>query len=121
MRTKIQKPPIGTKMYFVRENYYYVPGDSAPKMEYCVCEGEIKEFLIGGFTEIYMVGPGPAGHEKVQVATIRRLDEIGERVFYTAKEAAMLAKKKTEKCESIWGWMMDGPMRRTWEKYLEES
>ena len=121
MKGKIQKPPVGTKMYFVRENYYYVPGDPAPKMEYCVCEGEIKEFLIGGFTEIYMVGPGPARHEKVQVVTIRRLDEIGERVFYTAKEAAMLAKKKTEKYESAWGWTMDGPMRRTWEKYLEES
>lgn len=91
MRAKIQRPPVGTKMYFVRENYYYVPGDPAPKMEYCVCEGKIKEFLIG------------------------------ERVFYTAKEAAFLAKKKTEKYESIWGWMMDGSMRRTWEKYLEED
>ena len=121
MRQKIQKPPIGTKMYFVKENYYYVPENPAPKKEYCVCEGVIERFITGGYTEIYMVGPGPVGREKIQIVTIRRLDEIGERIFYTAKEAAFLAKKETEKYEKIWGRLEKEPLRRTWEKYQEES
>ena len=119
MRQK--KPPIGTKMYFVIENLYYVTGNPAPKKEYCVCEGTIERFILGGYTEIYMVGPGPVGREKIQIVTIRRLDEIGERVFYTAREAALLAKKETEKYERIWGRLEKEPLRRTWEKYLEES
>ena len=119
MRQK--KPQIGTKMYFVIENLYYVPGCPAPKKEYCVCEGTIERFLHGGYTEIYMVGPGPVGREKIIETTIRRLDEIGERVFYTAKEAALLAKKETEKYERIWGRLEKEQLRRTWEKNLEES
>lgn len=40
--------------------------------------------------------------------------------FYTAQEAAQLAKQKTEQYDRTWGWLGAPriPSRRTWEKYL---
>lgn len=49
-----------------------------------------------------------------------RLKDVGEKVFYTPREAAVLAKQMTEKYERTWAWMNDPPMRRTWAHLLEE-
>lgn len=42
-------------------------------------------------------------------------------MFYTPKEAALLAKAMTESYEQTWSWMNDPPLRRTWECYLEDN
>lgn len=50
-----------------------------------------------------------------------KLDDIGKKLFYTAAEAAALAKSMTEKYERTWGWIgaPEIPMARPWEKLLE--
>ena len=111
------RPKIGTKMYTVQEHLYYIPGYPAPVTEYCVCEGEVKRFFTAGYTEIILVGPSPEGYTTPYRYPLRK---IGKRVFYTAEEAALLAKDMTERHEHTWGWIGEPafPMRRPWEKYL---
>lgn len=46
---------------------------------------------------------------------------IGKTVFRTPREAALYALELTEKNDRVWARMGEKPMRRTWEKYLEED
>lgn len=110
-----ERPAIGTKMYAVNEHLYYIPGKTAPVLEYCICEAEVLGFYQGGYVEICLIGKFPG---RGMVPYYYPLKDVGARVFYTPREAAMLAKQMTEKYERTLGWMGDPPMRRTWEKYL---
>ena len=69
-----------------------------------------------------MCGPVPHGDRSFPTPRFHKLSDIGKQiVFYTAREAAMYAKDLTEKYERTWGWCLKRPLRRTWEKYLEET
>ncbi len=110
-----KRPKIGTKMYMVKEHLYYTPNHIAPVMEYCVCDGVVTGFFVGRYTEICLSGISPEGFP---TPYRYKLSEIGKKVFYTAKEAACLAREMTEKYERTWEKFLDSPMRRSWEKYL---
>ena len=115
---RVERPEIGTEMYAVFEHRYYIPGHAAPVMEYCVCKGAVRGFFAGGYTEVSLLFTGPDGFPEPDY---RRLDAIGKKLFYTAAEAAALAKSMTEKYERTWGWIgaPEIPMARPWEKLLE--
>ena len=106
-----ERPAIGTKMYSVHEHPYYIPAETAPVIEYCVCEAEVQGFFEGGYVEICLRGEIP---DKGMVPYRYRLKDVGEKVFYTPREAAELAQRMTEKYERTWIWMGDPPMRRPW-------
>ena len=106
------RPEIGTEMYFVAERLYYVKSvQAAPFLEYCVCEGAVWKYIDQNQTEMCLIYDGSLSYFK--------LAAIGEKVFYTPREAALLAKKKTEKYERVWGWLGDPLLRRTWAYLLE--
>lgn len=113
----MNRPAIGAKMYFVKEHLYYIPNHSAPTKEYCVCEAEVTGFYTGGYTEVVLSGKDPDGYK---TPYYYKLSEVGKSVFYTPREAAILAQQQTQEFEKTWGWFgtPDIPMRRTWEKYL---
>lgn len=92
---KVDKPEIGAEMYAVFEHLY--SNKSA-----CLL-----------FT-------GPHGFPQ---PGYYKLDDIGKKLFYTAAEAATLAKSMTEKYERIWGWIgaPEFPMARPWEDLLERK
>ncbi len=117
---RVERPEIGTEMYAVFEHLYYIPGHAAPVMEYCVCKGTVRGFFTGGYTEVCLLFTGPDGFPSPDR---RRLGDIGEKLFYTAAEAATLAKSMTEKYERTWGWIgaPEIPMARPWAKLLEVS
>lgn len=112
-----ERPKIGTKMYFVKEHLYYIPNHTGPIKEFCVCEAVVKGFHTLGYTELCLSSTDPDGF---CTPYWFRVNEIGKRVFYTAEEAARLAKTITQKYESVWGWIGKPhiPMRRTWKNYL---
>ncbi len=115
---KVQYPKIGTKMYYVCEHFYHIPGCAAPEIEYCVCEGVVAEFITVGYTEVVLHGTEP---DKGQCPSYHKISDIGKLCFYTAKEAALYAKGLTEKYEaaSFYRYVNDGrPLRRTWEHLL---
>lgn len=112
------RPKIGTMMYSVHEHLYYIPDRAAPVMEYCVCEAEVRGYFIGGYTEIRLLGPSPEGF---MTPYFYKLNEIGHTVFYTAREAALLARQMTERYEQTWSWMKDPPMRRSWAYLIKEG
>lgn len=115
---KVSRPPVGSVMYDVHEHLYYIPDHAGPVKEYVVAAGEVTGFFEGGYVEVCLSG-------KVADRIIPRrakLSDIGKRVFYTAREAALYAKELTEKHERTWsGITKEAPMRRTWEYYLEEE
>ena len=115
---RVERPEIGTEMYAVFEHLYYIPGHAAPVMENCVCQGTVRGFFTGGYTEVCLLFAGPDGFPSPDR---RRLGDIGEKLVYTAAAAATLAKSMTEKYERTWGWIgaPDFPMARPWEKLLE--
>ena len=75
-------------------------------------------FFTGGYTEVCLLFTGPDGFPQ---PGYYKLDDIGKKLFYTAAEAAALAKSMTEKYERTWGWIgaPEIPMARPWEKLLE--
>lgn len=120
--SKQKRPEIGTVMWDVHENLYYDYSLSpAPLTEYVVTSAPITGFYEGGFVEICMVGPVPNGDRSFPYPRRHKLSDIGKTVFGTAVEAAIYAKQLTEKYERTWGWCLKRPLRRTWEKNLEET
>lgn len=120
MPRRTVRPAIGTKMYDVREHLYYIPGRAAPVLEYVVVEETVTGFYKGGYEEVCLIGcPPDRGNTPISYP----LKDIGKKVFYTPKEAAFLAKERTEKEENIllFRYMKHPPLRRTWEKYLKET
>ena len=112
------KPPVGTQLYVVREHLYYKPERAGPLMEYVVCPGRVKGYIKGGYVQIVLVlenaGANNMGYPK--------LSDIGKKVFYAAREAALLAKQETEDYERRWAWTErwgDIPLRRPWQELLE--
>lgn len=107
-------PEIGTQLYFVCEHIYNTEERIANK-EYVVCSRELTNYIENSsWTSMRIVGPGPDGYMSVYYC---KPQEIGVKVFYSAKEAAQLAKRFTDLEDKIWG-AMEPPMRRPWEEYL---
>lgn len=106
-------------MYSVHDHLYYIKEKAAPILEYCVCEGEVTGFFQGGFTEICLRGRSPKGF---WTPYRYKLSDVGTKIFYTAKEAAELARKMTDTYERTWGWLgePDIPMRRSWDNLLHD-
>jgi len=121
MGARQKRPPIGTVMWDVHENRYYEKGSVLVRLEYVVTSAPIESYFEGGYVELVMCGPIPNGDYSSPTPRYHKLSDIGTKVFYTAREAALHAKELTEKYERTWGWTKDPPMRRTWEKYLEEQ
>lgn len=120
--SKQKRPEIGTVMWDVHENLYYNTAiQTAPLKEFVVESAPVTGFFEGGYVELCMTGPVTHGNMSYSTPRRHKLSEIGTKVFYTAREAALLAKDLTEKHERTWGWSKEPPMRRTWEKYLEET
>lgn len=119
---KQKRPEIGTVMWDVHENLYYDKAvKTGPLKEYVIASAPVTGFFEGGFVEICMAGPVQRGDLFPSVPRRHKLSDIGTKVFYTAREAALYAKELTEKYERTWNWTKDPPLRRTWEKYLEET
>lgn len=107
-------PEIGTQFYFVCEHIYNTEERIANK-EYVICSGKLTRYIENGhMTLMRIVGPGLNGYVSVSYC---KPQEIGVKVFYSAKEAAQLAKRFTDLEDKIWG-AMEPPMRRPWEEYL---
>lgn len=119
--SKQKRPEIGTVMWDVHERMYYVKGYAGPFKEYVVASAPISGFWEGGFVELCMTGPVLSGDMIYNIQRRHKLSDIGKTVFGTALEAAIYAKQLTEKYERTWGWCLKRPLRRTWEKYLEET
>lgn len=79
-----------------------------------------RRIWTGGYTEVCLLFTGPHGFPQ---PGYYKLDDIGKKLFYTAAEAATLAKSMTEKYERIWGWIgaPEFPMARPWEDLLERK
>ena len=107
-----RRPEVGAAMYFVVERRYYVKSvQTAPFLEYCVCEGTVRKYIDQNQTEMCLIYDGSLHY--FNLAT------IGEKVFHTPQEAALLAKEMTEKYERAWMWTGDPLLRRTWAHLLE--
>lgn len=118
MMREENRPEIGTKMYSVHEHLYHIAGRAGPVKEYCVCEAKVRGYFKGGFTEICLIGKLPG---RGMVPYQYPLKDVGTKLFYTPREAALLAKTMTEKYERIWGCIGDSHLRRTWIHLLEED
>ena len=120
--SKQKRPEIGTILWDVHEHLYYDRTvDVAPRKEYVVTSATVTGYYEGGFVVLCLVGPVPNGDRSFPYPRQHKLSDIGKTVFGTALEAAIYAKELTEKYERTWGWCLKCPLRRTWEKYLEEQ
>ena len=116
---KIDKPEIGAELYAVFEHLYSSKSASHRVIkEYCVCKGTVRGFYIGSYTNVCLLFQGPNGAPKL---SYYKLEDIGKKLFYTAAEAAELAKRMTEKYEQTWAWIgaPEFPMARPWADLLE--
>ena len=109
----MNKPEIGDEMWDVREHLYHEAGVAAPLMEYVVCAVRVKGYFKGSYVSIDVTdGKTPRRY---------KLSEIGTKVFYTAREAALYAQQLSDRSDAVWMRMGSPPVRRTWEKYLKED
>lgn len=107
-----RRPEIGAKMYFTQERLYYDRAiQTAPFLEYCVCEGTVYKYIGQNDTEMCLLCDGALSYFK--------LSSIGKTVFHSAKEAALAAKARTERHERTWGCTGEPSLRRTWSRLRE--
>lgn len=114
------RPEIGSTMWDVCENLYYDYAKSAaPLIEFVVSGGQVKGFFTGGYVTMNIAGPVA---NRSGVIRSYKVSDVGKRVFYTAREAALYAKELSDKHDRTWERISkDCPIRRTWEKYLNEA
>lgn len=111
---RMDKPKVGTVLWSVKENYYYKPTSAAPYKEYVVRKATVRGYIKGGYTEI-------CTHE----VPYCEFDKEG--IFRNRREAAMFAKKLTDKADEWEQRTAEAihrpfePMRRTWEVFLEDA
>lgn len=109
---------IGDIFWLVVEHLYTTQDGLFVKKEYCVTSGTVSK-LLSRWDEMVLTGPGPDGYNLMHYY---KLKDIGKRIFRTRKEAALYARELTEKNDRVWADIMgEEPMRRTWEKHLEEE
>ena len=109
-------PKIGPQLYFVCEHIYNTEDRTANK-EYVVCSGELTGYSENSsWTAMRIVGTGPYGYE---IVSYYKPQEIGAKVFYSAKEAAQRAKQLTDHDDKVWG-AVSSPMRWPWAHLLED-
>ena len=114
------KPQIGAIFYVVREHLYYADNHAGPKLEYVVCSGKLRRFIIGKWVCMELLLK-QAGANNLAYP---KLCDIGKTVFHAAREAAMQAKAMTEDYERRWAFTAqwgDIPLRRPWENLLQET
>ncbi len=119
MRGKAGAFPIklGEIFWFTYEHIYTPPGEILPRVEYCVLSGTFRKLIMDG-KEMEVVGRTP---DKGNVPFYFYLKDIGAKVFRSPKEAARMAKEKTDKNDRTWCCMGEPPARRPWAHYLEEK
>lgn len=103
----------GDTVWGVHEHMYYIKGEASPRVEYVVTKETVKRFIQGSYREI-MTSDG-------KTPSYYQAKHFGDVVFLTAKEAAEGAKIRTDRYDSIRGKRGAKPMRRTWEKYLNDE
>ena len=109
----MNKPEIGDEMWDVSEHLYHVAGRASPLLEYVVCAVRVKGYFKGSYVSMDVTdGKTPRRY---------KLSEIGTRVFYTAREAALYAKRLSDRSDAVWMKTGSPPVRRTWAKYLREE
>lgn len=108
-------PNIGDTLYLVSEHRYYVTGEAAPRMEYCVCMGTVTKIMTYGYTDMCIKGRDP--DDRLQL-WYRKLSDIGTKAFFTVQEAALLAKEMSDEFDRKFSYSHSTPIRRTWERYL---
>lgn len=110
-------PKIGTQLYFVCE-HFYTTKERVSNTEYAICSGELTGYNDNGrLTLMRIVGPNAYGY---MTPHYYKPQEIGSKVFYSAKEAAYLAKQWSDRYDKVWG-AMEPPIRRPWEHLIEED
>lgn len=130
-RKRKEVPPIGGTVYGVYENTYWPTGhpQGGELSEYRVFEGTIKKYLRGPrrtdmAVTFYKRSMRDDGTKSSLELYYYPTSEIGKRIFLDPKSAALLAKEYTEKDERWNRRFANGrpviPLRRSWEKYLEE-
>ena len=108
---------VGQAIYTAEEHLYYERGTAAPRMEYMVCTCEVQKLHPGLRRDIEAVGVLPG---RGMVPRYLAAEDEGRTWFRTARDAAMQARKLTERYERRWG-RFEPPLRRTWEALLEED
>lgn len=109
---------VGEVLWVVEEHFYTPVGSCISEKEYCVCSSEVVR-LFPKWDEMALHTRGADGYLHLHYYKNK---DIGRTVFRTPREAALYALELTKKNDRVWADMMgEKPMRRTWEKYLEED
>lgn len=116
--SRLKRPEVGSKMYCVREHLYWPNGDKTQlHREFCVCEAVVRDYFEGRPEYVYVRINGPKGLDLENY----RLSEIGEKLFYTPREAAVLAEQETNRWDRFVLMLGNPPMRRPWADLLGVS
>ena len=106
-----EEVPIGTFLYGVHSHIYHENG--LPYEEFVVLTERVKAHITYGYNEVRTSDGATPYYYQAK--------DFGKKVFFTAKEAAQEALRRTIESDQTWTKYGEPPMRRTWEKYLEEG
>lgn len=112
-------PKVGSCCWAVFEHLYYIPGIAAPQMEYCAAKAEITSvFAVGRNQEIRYTYQSPEGHRLVGYSSVQYIGVPGKSCFLTSEDAALEAKRRSDRYDRAWGFTDETPIRRPWEHLL---
>ena len=109
----MNRPEKGATMWDVREHLYYTQDQSAPLKEFVVEKVFVKGYFKGRYLSIDVSdGKTPRRYS---------LSDIGKRLFFTVREAALYAKQLSDEEDLVGRRFGALPVRRTWEMFLKEE
>ena len=106
---------VGDDCWTVFEHLYYVDGKAAPHLEYCVAKSKITSvFAVGRSREIRYTYKSPEGYNRIGYSKVEDVGIQGKSCFMTCSEALEEAERRSDRYDSVWSFMDETPIRRTW-------
>lgn len=113
----------GKEIWTVYEHFYYEPDGAAPRKEYCVALVELNAYMQESprhkcLKYSYMDADGCL---RLGYFLGSEIGGPNGQLYFTAEEAALEAKRVSDRYDRAFAFCGDTPIRRTWERLLPKE
>lgn len=113
----------GKELWTVYEHFYYEPNEATPHKEYCVAAVELNGYMQEYpwnrcLKYSYMDADG---YVRLGYFLGREIGGPNGQLYFTAEEAALEAKRVSDRYDRAFAFCHDTPIRRMWERLLPKE
>ena len=113
----------GKWLWTVYEHFYYLPDQAAPHVEYCIAPVELEVYTQESSRKrcLKYNYRDADGYLHLGYFQGREIGGPNGQLYFTAEEAALEAKRVSDRFDRAFAFCRDVPIRRTWAHLLPKE